>query len=102
MVFGPAEQLSYTLQSKDTNIQDAKRSAMVTEAFLRRHDSVVKESSGLTDDPVLPRKRKVPRRIDDGAEAHRFDTPRDYYRQLYFEVLDVLCNEISRRFQYSH
>ena len=36
MVFGPSEQLSYTLQSKDTNIQDAKRSAMVTEAFLRR------------------------------------------------------------------
>ena len=108
MVFGPAEQLSNTLQGKDINVQQAKQSALLTEAFLRRqrtesafdhfYDCIVREANNLTDEPVLPRKRKAPKRMDDGAEPHAFDTPRDYHKQLYFEMLDVVCNEISRRF----
>ena len=59
------------------------------------------ESSNLTDEPALPRKRRVPRRIDDGAPAHQFHTPRDFYCQIYFEVLDLVTVGISRRFDQS-
>ena len=108
LVFGPAEQLSYTLQGKTTNIQEAKQAAKLAESFFRSqrtdasfsrfYESAVKESQSLTEEPVLPRCRKLPRRIDDGANSNRFLTPCDYYRKLYFEVLDIICNEVSRRF----
>ena len=32
------------------------------------------------------------------ADSHTFDTPRDYYRKLCFEILDTVSNEIVRRF----
>ena len=48
--------------------------------------------------PVLPRYRHPPRRLDDGADSHAFATPRDYYRRQYFEVLDFIKEELSRRF----
>ena len=41
---------------------------------------------------------RVPRRIDTGADCFYHETPRDYFRQKYFEVLDNVCNEISLRF----
>ena len=55
-------------------------------------------SQNLTDDPVLPRKRKIPRRLDDGAPSHHPSTPKDLHRQKYFQVLDVVCEEIKRWF----
>ena len=55
-------------------------------------------SQGLTEGPVLPRKRKIPRRVNDGADPHQYATPKDLFRQQYFQVLDVVTNELSRRF----
>lgn len=108
VIFAPTEQLSRTLQSKDITVQEARQAALVTEKFLRRQrtDSIfedfykviVKESQNLTEEPVLPRKRKLPRRIDDGAASHNPSTAADMYRQKYFESLDVVCEEINRRF----
>ena len=48
--------------------------------------------------PCLPRARWPPKRLDTGSEPHAYETPKDYYKQIYFEILDVLLNEISRRF----
>ena len=70
MVFCRAEQLSSTLQGKDTTIQEAKGAgAMLAESHLRRqrsddafdrfYESVVKEELDLTEEPVLPGKLKV-------------------------------------------
>ena len=108
VIFAPTEQLSRTLQSKDTTVQEARDAALVTENFLRRqrtdtafkdfYKGVVAASENLTDEPVLPRQRKLPRRIDDGASSHHPSTPSEMYRQKYFEVLDVVCDEINRRF----
>ena len=49
-------------------------------------------------EPVLPRQRNLPRRLDSGTSSHEFETPKEYFRQKYFEVLDIVTNEIQRRF----
>ena len=50
---------------------------------------------------ISERKRKVPRRIDDGnaAEAEHHSSPCSYYKQLYFEGLDLTINCIKSRFE---
>ena len=48
------------------------------------------------DEPVLPRYRRPPRRLDDGVALHIFDTPQDYYRKQYFEALDLISEELAR------
>ena len=89
-------------------VQEARDAALVTENFLQRqrtdtafedfYKAVIAASENLTDEPVLPRQRKLPRRIDDGAPSHHPSTPSEMYRQKYFEVLDIVCDEINRRF----
>ena len=49
--------------------------------------------------PQLPRQRKLPRRYDDGSfrgDFHR--TPKEYYKQYYFEAIDLIINCIQDRF----
>ena len=108
LVFSVIERLSCTIQGKDTTIQEAMEAAKLTELYLRSlrsdeeytkfYQKVVQSSQGLTDDPVLPRKRKAPRRIDEGADPHHPLNPENYHRQHYFEALDEVSNELSRRF----
>ena len=52
----------------------------------------------LTDDPTLPRYRKQPRRYNDGEASNRFESPKTYFKQLYFEVIDLCHGELSNRF----
>ena len=41
------------------------------------------------EEPQLPRRRKNPRRYDDGMTSGDFhDTAKAYYRQLYYEAID--------------
>ena len=51
-------------------------------------------------DPKLPRKRRLPRTIEDGiAGTYHFpSTPKDYYRQIYFQAIDAATNCIKQRF----
>ena len=48
--------------------------------------------------PTLPRRRKVPRRIDDGAAATFPETVEEYYRPIYFEAIDLITSRIADRF----
>lgn len=108
LLFNSTEQLSCTLQRKDITVQEARQATSVTKAYLQKQrsddafnrffDNVVLESSNFTEEPTLPRKRKLPRRVDDGAASHQHLTPRDFYRQIYFQGLDIVITEISRRF----
>ena len=108
LVFRVTERLSCTLQGKDTTIQEAIQAAKLTESYLQRlrsdenfskfYQQVVQASQDLTDEPVLPRTRKIPRHINDGADPHQHHTPEDYHRQQYFQALDEVTNELSRRF----
>ncbi len=50
--------------------------------------------------PQLPRRRKVPRRYDSGsAEGEFHDNPKAYFRQHYFEAIDLAVNCIQDRFK---
>ena len=50
-------------------------------------------------EPVLPRRRKTPRRLEVGrGEPHFPETVQDYYRAQYFEALDLLISCIKDRF----
>lgn len=62
---------------------------------------VLHESKNLTEEPSLPRIRKVPRRLDDGSSGHVYSSPKDRYRHVYFEALDLASEEVNRRFEQS-
>ena len=48
------------------------------------------------NDPILPRKRKVPRRFEDRSAQPEYDgSPKDMYRRIYFEALDLLVQAIE-------
>ena len=64
-------------------------------AFKKFYKKVLDSSSDLTEEPVLPRYRKQPRRYQEGTEAVRFASPENRYRQAYFEVLDYAIREIE-------
>lgn len=50
-------------------------------------------------EPQVPRKRKVPRRVEDGtAEAEFFTDCKQYYHQQFYEALDLIVNSIKDRF----
>lgn len=36
--------------------------------------------------------------MDSGSAPHRFESPVDYFRAQYFELMDLLLGEITRRF----
>ena len=50
------------------------------------------------EQPVLLRYRRPSRRLDDGACPHVYSTPQEYYRRQYFGVLDLIKEELGRRF----
>ena len=58
-------------------------------------------SDGLTDEPVLPRYRRIPIRINEGALPHHYTSPEDRYRHAYFEALEQAYGEIEKRFDQS-
>ena len=52
------------------------------------------------DEPDLPRKRKKTVRYESGNAAPEFHSSvEEYYRQAYFEVLDVIWSTIEDRFR---
>ena len=111
MIFASAEQFSINLQAKDTTVAEGIKGANLLkfhytamrtdESFATFYQAVLTESEGLTDEPVLPRYRRVPRRLDAGASPHRYTTPEDRYRQAYFEALEQACGKLEKMFHQS-
>jgi len=109
LVFSATEQLSITLQGTDTSLQQAVQAAKLAITYMERQRSdgaydsfyshVLAKSKGLTDQPTLPRQRRLPRQIDSGSTAHQFDSLKSYFKKQYFEVLDVVTVELKHRFQ---
>jgi len=68
--------------------------------FWQKVIAMAKEN--MVEDPKLPRKRKRPVRYEDGNAAAEFhSTPKDYYRQIYCEALDLIAQSIKDRFEQS-
>ncbi len=51
------------------------------------------------DPPVIPRQRRIPRRLSDGTSQHQFTTVEDMHRKEYFEGIDAVKGELERRFR---
>ena len=111
-IFAPAEQCSTNIQAVNVTVQEAMKAANVLTShmgsirnestFNRFYDHVIHESQSLTADPELPRSRKLPRRLDHGSsEHHQHLSPRDMYRQAYYEAIDTVSEEVKRRFDQS-
>ena len=53
------------------------------------------------DEPHLPRKRKAPERFETRSAPSEFPASvEDYYRQIYFEALDLAVTSIKNRFDH--
>lgn len=97
LVFSAAEQLSTTLQGKQISAEDASQAAAAyvrhlartrtEETFNEFYAKVVESSTDLTDPPVLPRRKKIPARFNDGADNHVYTELSSFYRHQFFEVL---------------
>lgn len=111
LIFSAVEQFSVNLQAKDTTIAEGVRGALLlkthfdsmrTDAdFGRFYHNILDSSSNLTEEPLLPRYRRIPRRIDEGAPPHRYSSPEERYHHAYFEAIDHVSGEISNRFEQS-
>ncbi|SMN02628.1 hypothetical protein SPONN_1502 [uncultured Candidatus Thioglobus sp.] len=61
---------------------------------------VTKMAESFDIEPQLPRRRKVHRKYDHGsAEGEFHDTPKAYFKQHYFEAIDLAVNCIQDRFK---
>ena len=93
--------LARALQGNNTTLQEAIAAANLaknrytrlhTEAeFTKFYESCVSFSEGKSDEPVLPRYRRAPARLDDGAPPHRFECPEYYYKVEYYEA----CSKVK-------
>lgn len=90
VVFSATEQLSITLQGTDTSLQQAVQAAKLAIAYMERQRSdaaydsfyshMLAKSKSLTDQPALPRQRRLPKQINSGSTAHQFDNPKVYFK----------------------
>ena len=105
-----SDNLSKTLQSPKLSAAESQRIASTTvkalqsirddtyfDLFWQKVESL--RSSLDVEEPKLPRKRKVPRRYEEGtADAEYFDDCKAHYRQQYYEALDIITTSIKDRF----
>ena len=102
LIFSITEQLSVALQGINTTVNDSYYAVEVRnrtdEYFQSIFEKVKSEAGNKCDPPVLPRRRKIPRRIDDGASPHVFTDVEDLYRKEYFQAIDCVKGELQRRF----
>ena len=59
-------------------------------------DEAIEIANSVDIEPQLPRRSKVNRRYDDGAENHQFEVEQ-YYRKMYYEVMDMLIASLDDR-----
>ena len=105
-----ADNLSKTLQHKNISVTEAQSITSLTVKTLQliRNDNsyelfwelLLRQASQCNiAEPVLPRRRKVPKRFEHGtAEAEFPSSPKSYYKRIYFEALDLVINCVTNRF----
>ncbi len=104
------DNLSKTLQKKELSAAVGQTVAKkVTKVLksMRTEDNfsafweivLSKQSNVDVNDPVLPRRRKTPKRFEQGEAPPEYDlTPKDMYKRKYYEALDLLLQAIDTRF----
>ena len=111
MILKHSDNFSSTLQHKTLSAAEGQHIAQMTVGTLkslRSDDSFdlfwqtanSKASELDISEPVLPRLRRLPRRFDDGLSAGEFhDNPKAFYKQSYYEALDLIVSCIEDRFK---
>ena len=107
-IFDRIEELHSSFQKKSLHYREMKQSI---ENLLRSLQTQRNDFSNLwnevmttarrlkIDEPVLPRRRKIPKRLDDGSPAHVFTSPEEFYRKIFFEIIDETTNSLNIRFE---
>ncbi len=110
LVLRHTDNLSKTLQNQECSAAEGQKLAdMVVETLLaiRNEDAfdlfwlkVLKSAESFQLEPQLPRHRKRPRRYEEGEADWEFHAdPKDYFRQIYYEAIDLAITSIKERFQ---
>ena len=104
------DNLSKTLQNPSLSASDSQEIAELTcttlasirndESFDLFWENVLLQQNHMgINEPALPRKRKAPARLEVGTgDSHYPLTPKDLYRQQYFQCLDLIVGFIKDRF----
>ena len=110
LVLRHTDNLSRTLQHKSFSTAEGQEIARMTvktlqsirssELFELIWSKVSSTAESLdVEEPQLPRRRRIPKRFDDGTSAGDFhSTPKEYYRQHYYEAIDTITTCITDRF----
>lgn len=111
LVLNHSDNLSATLQRPNICAADAQRTAKLVIETLRRirseehaqsfFERVKTEAFRLGIDepePCLPRRKKTPRRFDEGASPHYHETAASHYRAQYYAAIDTVVSTIEDRF----
>ena len=110
MILRHADNLSSTLQHKSMSAAEGQQVALMTVQTInsiRLEESFdlfwLKVNRFIEDHdiskPELPRQRKRPRRYEEGSHYVDFhESPKEYFKQHYFEAVDLITNCILNRF----
>lgn len=108
LIFSKTESVSSKLQAKDVTIlqgleyaefgRESLQTQRTDESFHHFYERVKQSATKFTSEPCLPRRRRVPRSLDDGTDQHFDVAPEDFYRRTYYEVLDRVIQDLRRRF----
>lgn len=110
LLFVHTDNLSKTLQGTSISAAEGQTVASMTvKTLMKIRDSdsfqlfwrtVTEKATQLgIDEPVLPRRRRVPRRFEAGTSEAEFpSTPEIHYRRIYYESLDLVVARIQERF----
>ena len=110
LVLKHGDNLSTALQNESISAAEGQRLASMTVTTLTKiRDTeqydlfwqlITKKASALNvSEPTLSRKRKAPQRYEIGTgEPHFPERVEEYYRQVYFEVLDLAITCVKARF----
>ena len=110
MILRHTDKLSKTLQNPELSSTEAHEIAMLTVKTLQSiysddnfdlfWQSVDRKNRHIdVEEAKLPRRRKGPRRYEHDDSLAEFHTsPKSFYRQIYFEVIDLAVTSICGRF----
>jgi len=109
IVFSRTETLSKALQSKKMTVAASSKAIEQTRTILQKFrqesewndlwSSCTQDAQRLNlDQPAVPRKRRPPRRIDDGSQPVQLE-PADYFKRQFYELLDIVMSTMTQRLQ---
>lgn len=106
-IFENIEVLNTNIQKVDINIADALKKIDCLARTLQTQrtnyetlwEQIVNEKDNFNiDEPVLPRKKKVPLKLGGSKNQFFSNSPEDLYRCLYYEIIDTCIQSINNRF----